>query len=292
MRQDNAFTTPEQRFFLPVKLEAEHHESFDMADKPAVNIMDGQVSYAVIDNPGGKEVAYVAEDSPNILSGSKIKRIVGVNTDNRLSFIDPANEDDEEGTADAVFNNPVDSYELKEGDLLVLMVDRTYFPEDSPLRDEANQDGIILVPADEELPYLDYEKSESATFSLMGVVTAEEEKLLTWPSGRGRAMQDVVDLCVINANVQNKLELRLLLDRLEMLGSGSGSLLELMRINPAAQAYLEYMDNRNGTNYLPAKEPSSRVGEFGKITLGQLTRYTLIEDATYVSAKPRTEPKD
>lgn len=285
MREDSAFTTPEQRFFLPMMMEAEHHSAFSMEGQPAVEVMDGSVAYVVTSNASSGEVASLGEKDALLQSGSVVKRVVTTNAipddAEKLPIIN------EEDPAMCLIDESVDSYEPQEGDLLMLKLGRTHLPEDSPLRARVNEDGVILLAAEDELPYLDTEGSEATDFNLVGIIKADKHQLLTWESGYSYESQRAVDLSVVNANVQNSLEIRLLADRMDT--AGSQSLIALLNLSPSAHAYLKYFDMLKGSEgqHTPTSkedEPYHKLKESGQLTPDQQRRYELVAEAIVAAA--------
>lgn len=280
MREDGAFTTPEQRFFLPLLMEAEHHSSFSMEGQPSVEVMDGSVAYVVTGNSSGGETASLGDKNALLQSGSAVKRVV--TTDAIPEDAEKLPVINEEDPAMCLFEEPADSYEPQEGDLLILKLGRTHLPEDSPLRAQINEDGVMLLPAEDEIPYLDMDGNEPADFNLMGIIKADKQQLLVWENGYGYESQRGVDLSVVNANVQNTLEVRLLADRMNTVGSES--LRAVLSLAPAAQAYLKYFDMLKGSEgrHIPSgkeDEPYHKLRQAGQLTPDQQRRYELIAEA-------------
>ncbi|HEX5797862.1 MAG TPA: hypothetical protein VFX79_00765 [Candidatus Saccharimonadales bacterium] len=290
MRPNNAFTTPEQRFFFPSGIEAESHKSFELSGLPQVDMLDGEIGYAIIDNPEGEEVAGQTNYRANLWPGSQVKKIITVGVDGDettfpgKSWLHP---DGSDGTDDQKWlDAPIDSYELQEDDLLVLVVDRgDHMSRDAKLRDSIDENEVLLWPAGKKLPYSNGEQegddtARDVSYSLQGVITPEL-KLIGWKNEINRSARYLVDLAVANSSMQNELERAIL----EASIPREYSLEGMLGTNKAVQAYLEYFESQTGREYTSHQDPGRRYGEFPDMTPEERSRYELVSEALQVSRR-------
>lgn len=289
MIPDNNLTTPEQRFFFPSGAEAECHESFDLLSQPQARILEGEVGYIVMDNPEGEEVAAQGSTTSNLQPGSRVKRVITLGVDGDESTFPGKfwlHPDGSDGTDDQKWlDSPIDTYELQEGDLLVLEVDRKdHMPRDAKIRDEIDGNGVLLWPADKKLPYSSGEEQgedsdRDVSYGLQGVITSDCE-FIGWKSFDRRSARYLIDLVVANAQMQNELERALLADSLPRQYSLKG----MLSTSRAVMSYLQYFEQQRGGSYLSFEDPQNRYGEFPAMTDEQRSRYDI---AFYALHAPR-----
>jgi hypothetical protein len=258
MHLDNTYTAESYRFALPDYGDVEHHESFDPTGTPTVEVVAGEESYVTTTDATGETIVHeVMGHHANVPSGSIVKKIATVE---RNQVPRPRS------LGDASFlNEPVGGYEVGENDLLVVEADVFGLHRGSKILETAGRDGIMIVPANQPLPFSNGEgvigDGRSLDYTIVGAITPEL-KFISWPGTYfgGRGTQDIIDLCVVNANIRNRLELGLLHDRV-----GGGSLIGQLDSIPGGQAYLRYFDATRGTNYVPTRDPIHRFVEFPEV---------------------------
>lgn len=292
MRPDNAFTTPEQRFFLPNGLEAECHKSFDLSSQPQTEMLGGEVGYVVIENEEGREVAAQSGMFHNLQPGSVVKKIITLGVaGNETTFPGKPwlHTDGSDGTNDQRWlDDPVDAYEPQEGDLLVLEVNRgSHMPRDAKLKEQIDENGVLLWPAGKKLPFSDGEvegdyTTRDVSYSLGGIITPEL-KFVGWKDEMSRNARYLVDLVVASANMDNELERSVLVQSIPR----EYSLIGMLSGNRAAMSYLQYFESKTGRSYIPEEDPNSRTREFAPMTDVQRSRYDLVFEALNASIRLR-----
>lgn len=279
MKPSNQYTTPEQRFFLPDKLEeGEYHFSVDMTDVPNAHLLPGEFGYSVVKAPDGETKAYLSGVSKNIPSGSVVKSVLttGVPRDASKYYQEEVLSPDTDEADREKLKVPAEVLELQQGDVLILSVNTIGLPKDSYVAQETDRDGVMLWPSDRPLPYSDDpdgdDDFQEVTYDLMGVV--HNQDLVSWKSNNGIHLRHVVDLAVANELADNPLERAVVAHQLRI----NHSLLSLLRTNEAAGAYLKHFDRLHGTSFMPDKDPDPVYKHKEQMTPRQLVRYNTIVD--------------
>ena len=280
MRPNNANTAPDQRFFFPINRDVEHHESLDTSSLPGSVYVHGQDHFTFLENNEG--VTYAVEiglGNHNLPAGATIlgvkgrRREPGTLMSNRLPrLLRP--EQFNVLHEDCAYMPDTISDKVHD----IVQFDMTRLPHRfSP--ESADSRGVMILPHGTPLPSFAEEgiNDELVRYRLLGFIN-EADKLVTFYGGWDEGTS-LVDLCVANRLVQNRLEEILLHDALPLGGSLSG----IAKSNNVVRPYLEYFDARHGTKYMPQEDPrfSASRSEFGTLTIEQQSRLRALAQLTY-----------
>lgn len=245
MQPNNRHTAPDQKFFYPWNGEIESHESFKPETLPASETLPGDTSFVVTQDEKGN-TQFVRQSSlfgaGELVSGQTIDSVITFDYD------------------DTEFENTVE-YKVDKEDVLIFTVD--IFSDGFYRTDLAKQysggNKMLLLPADEALPYGNDDDSAQIRFRLSGIIR-NDDTLLTMPGEYGAASNDhTLDLCIANVHSETPLELALFQNDL-----GETTLLGLVSTREVLGAYLRYYDAKNDTSYLPASDMGARVSNLSK----------------------------
>jgi hypothetical protein len=264
MKLDDQFTTPDQRFFFPTNHETEHHSSVDTSKLPGTLIVPGEAHYAVFEKPGDNtlhahEIASAGRYT--IPSGATILRLAGVQHDPSPGGARPRIQQENFDVFD-----PKCSYTPEaRGAHIIVEVDTSRIT--GPIADERFDDrGVALFRYGDQLPELANRAGYDETrYGLLGIITPND-RLVTWRGENGRNVF-MVDVCVVQALKQNRLEEALLYDAVGSLPHLVGAL----DTTEAAKAYLQYFDHIYRTSYTLTTDErlSSRGSAFPSLTEDQ-----------------------
>lgn len=251
-------TSGQYRFLYPrgVNGAVYGHESFDASGMPQTEVIPGDTSYAIAEDGQGGTLASKCSYTAGVPSGSTVKKVVSVNRDqiprpralNDFDFLD----------------NPTGVYEVQEGDVLIVEAEADRVPYGSKLLEMIDRHQVLLHPAGQPLPFASGEGTNdggpSVNYTILGAITPDL-RLISWPTweGGGQSTANLVDRCVVSANIQNRTELTMLWRDM-----GGGSLIGLLDSNPIASAYIEHFDAVRGTSYVPTLDPIHRFEEFAE----------------------------
>lgn len=294
MIKNAQFTDPEKsKFFFPANRETEIHPSVEFGLHPAVVNLDVQYPLLKVEKAGGNTEFRLTrglfDQEFRIEEG---ERVQSIEASTRLTaqylrwYEHPKDKPSDEARQQAarIFGSLTH---------MILGVDsrRQYYREreEAIENSEFGQEKHAVLPIDSVAPVLSGAKDTyPLEYTIKGFVD-NKDRLVT---PRTSFASWLVDMCVVNAHVRNKIELLLFEHELGYDRSLAGTL----STQEEVQAYLRYFaDKHSGAEkYIPTKEPHNRLydAEFGDLSEEDRALYDKLITITSWSLSNRREDLD